>query len=153
MSNVFGETMPIIYTSDNTPYSLPMAFRFGRVEHFVKEIKSWRDLNNRIQQRVKGFRLNCSYNWEKLTDAQFDDLTSIVNNAGILYLKFSTIPRRFAVRVSGYEHDLENGFYFYDKASISFEGLDLIKNYPHPDLYYVMWPLLGRGVLVRDVNE
>ena len=153
MANVFGEAMPTIYTSDGQSLSLPLAMRFGRIEHFVKEIKTWRDLNNRIQQRVKGFRLNCFYYWEKISDENFSNLTNIVNNAGILYLKFSTIPRRFAVRVSEYEHDLEAGYHFYDKASISFEGLDLIKDYPHPDLYYTMWPLLGRGMLVRDVNE
>ena len=153
MANVFGTTMPTIYLSDSSSVSLPKAFRFGRTEHFIKETKSWRDLNKRIQTRIKGFRLQCSYNWEKLTDIQYDELNNIINDVGVIFLKFATIPRRFAVRVVDHSHDLEAGFINYDKGSIEFEGLDLIKDYPHPDLYYSMVPLLGRGMLIIDLNE
>lgn len=153
MANIFGNDSPTIYLSDGSQFALPMASRSGRSESFDKVIKSWFDLDKVYRERMEGFRLQCSYRWEKISQENIYSLIAVNNDTGILKLKFSSMPRLYPVRVSAFKHGLADGFATSDEAEIEFEGRHIIKEYPNPDLFYVMQPNLGRGAVVISLIE
>lgn len=152
MPNIFG-TPPTIYMSNGNTFTLPLAARGGRDEDFKKVIKTWMDLENNIQQRFKGFRLQCSYRFDYVSDTNIDRFALIVNDTGLIKIKFQTLPPLYLVRVSEFKHGLADGLNSADAVEISFEGLQLVKSFPTPDLFYSMPPLLGRGLIVVSLSE
>ena len=136
MANIFGVIPPKIIIN-GIEYQLPKTSRGGREETFVKIVTSWIDLNDEIQERVKGFRLQASYKYDFLTNDDFETLLIIfneINKTSNIQLKFQTIPRGYPVIVEKeINHGLAGGFNAYDSAEISFRGKTIVSEFPNPD--------------------
>lgn len=153
--NILGLPMPVIYIGGSA-YSLPLTDRGNRIESFDKEVKTWTDLDQRLHERIKGYRLRAEYSWDWLEPQEMNDLLDMYNeaeNTADLKIKFQNFPRRYSVKISEFEHELASGLGFKDSAAMSFIGVNLLDAFPNPDLYFSMVPLLGRGTIVRTLNE
>lgn len=155
LQNILGLEMPTLFV-DGVDYQLPRTDVGNRQETFEKEAKVYLDLNNEIHERVRGFRLQASWEWDYLTAIEFNDLMNIFNAAKTtndLKIKFATFPRRYAFHITNFEHDLADGRAFKSSASMEVEGLKLLNAFPDPDQFFTFPPMLGRGVLVRTLAE
>lgn len=156
MSNLFGVNPPIIYV-DDTPYQLPSPVRGGRDEDFPKEIKSWIDLDDEIHERIKGYRLETSYEYEFIENDDLEDLITIYNaisTSSNIKLKFQTLPRHYPIIVKKFKIDKGSGYSFTkDSAKISFIGKTLIDAYPNPDNVYTLLILRGKGSVIKTLTE
>ena len=153
--NILGKSMPTIYIS-GIAYILPRTDRGNRLETFDKETITWTDLDRRVHERIKGYRLRGEYEWDYLTPDQINDLLNIYNEAQKnidIKIKFSNFQRRYDVKVESFEHKLASGLAFKSGAKIEFMGIALLDAFPNPDLFYTMPPLLGRGIVVRTLVE
>ena len=153
--NILGKTMPTIYIGGIT-YLLPRTDRGNRLETFDKEVRTWTDLDRRVHERIKGYRLRGEYEWQYLSPTETNDLLNIYNEAQKnvnIKLKFANFPRRYEVRIEDFEHSLAGGLAFKDTISITFSGVNLLDAFPNPDQFYTMPPILGRGIIVRTRNE
>lgn len=162
MANLFGATPPIIYVG-NTAYQLPFSDRAGREEDFKKRLKVWRDLDNVLRKRVKGYELQCTYRWQNTevkaasdtSTVGIDELTTILNSEEQIYIKFSTLPTRYPVYIpdDGFKHGLADGLNDADAVELNLVGTTWIKAYPNPDLIYFMPPIYRFGAMVRTLEE
>lgn len=147
--------MPKIYVG-TVEYTLPVPDRGNRLETFDKEVKTWTDLDMRLHERIKGYRLRAEYEWERLTLDELNTLLDIynaANEATDIRIKFASFPRKYSVKIVGFEKGLTSGYGFIDAASMEFSGVDLLDAFPNPDSVYTMVPLLGRGLIVNSGNE
>jgi hypothetical protein len=120
--NILGRSMPTVYIG-GIAYILPTVEKGNRLETFDKEVKSWTDLDRRIHERIKGYRLRAEYEWDYLLPDEMNDLLNIYNEAQQNFdikIKFSSFPRRYDVRIESFEHGLANGLAFKDSATIEF---------------------------------
>ena len=149
MANIFGTTPPKIYLGtvkavsienqtayEYTEYSLEKPTTGGRYEDFQKESSFYFDLNDMMQEKIKGFRVIAKYNWKYITNDFLENLLEIANWRGPVFIKFQTIPRKYEVKVVSFKRENEGGYSKNDAASIEFQGVKLIKAYPNPDLFY-----------------
>lgn len=155
MSNLFGATAPIIYIGE-TQYQLPMPSRGGRDDHFPKEGKRWTDPEGEKHERIKGYRLKAEYEYEFIDNDDLENLITIFNaisDSSNIKLKFSTLPRKYAVIVDDFEKPLSDGYVKDDAAKISFIGKKLLKEYPNPDNVYSILLLRGKGLVVNTLAD
>jgi len=153
-SNIFGTSMPTVYV-DGVGYKLPIADENGRKENFEQEYKEWVDLYGTLHRKTLGYRLKAEYKFKALTSDEFQDFLNIYNSVDTidLRIKFSTIPRMYRISVDKFDHSLGVGQVYHDSLTISFNGIDRLKEFPNPDLFYTIPPILGRGVIVRTFEE
>lgn len=164
-TNIFGDNMPTIiiaetYEQDGATtrstgveYQLPTTTRNGRHENFEKVVgNSWVDLNDITHERIKGYRLVASYDYERLINDDFETLLDIYNESkktASIRIRFATIPIEYPVRVVGWDHGIYAGYTRYDSAKIEFEGVTIVKEFPNPDNIYNICPWLN-GIIVIE---
>ena len=152
MANIFGtERVKIII--DNNEFTFPKTSRGGREEDFIADKKIWIDLNKKLQERIKGYRLKAIYRYEILDSGEFEDLVNAYNSSKILFLKFDTVPRYFPVIITNFRHGLAGGLNTNDECEIEFTGTQLTKRYPNPDEFYASFYMLGTGLITRTLLE
>ncbi len=153
MANIFGTTPATIYLSNGSSFQLPKAGAGGREEDFIKEEKTWLDLNKDLQHRILGYRLECSYKWGYISSADYDNLVTADNHTGLIQIKFSTLPHRYAVRIVNLKHGLAGGFNSADAAEMILRGIRQIKSKPTPDLVYSVTFGPDPGSVTIDIND
>jgi hypothetical protein len=155
MANIFGTNAVTIYV-DEEAYDLPMPIRGGRNETFVKETKTWIDITNEIQERIKGYRLEAKYEYDFIENDDLENLITIYNavsKSSNIKLKFQTLPRHYPVIIEEFDRGLGSGYTFKDSAMIHFVGKTLVKNFPNPDLVYTILPMRGKGAVVNTLTK
>ena len=151
--NILGMTMPTVYV-DGVDYLLPITDRGNRKESFEKESKTWMDLDRILHERIKGYRLQATYEWDFLSNIEINDVLNIYNAAKTtndLKIKFSSFPRKYTFRIVGFTHKMSTGLGYKSSAKMSIEGINLLNAFPNPDQFITMPPLLGRGLVVRSL--
>lgn len=139
MANVFGTTTPTIYVG-STAKTLPAIARGGRTENFIKDPKTWIDLNGVIHERIKGYRLHARYVFGNLTSSTIDTILEIFNAKEQVYLQFSNLThKKFPVIVQpDIQHDLWNGISEKDQVVLEFVGTKLENNFYYSDIAFAM---------------
>lgn len=155
--NILGRAMPTIYV-DGVDYLLPTVEKGNRAENFVKVSKTWVDIDNIIQERVKGYRLVASYTWEILSNSDAEDLITIYNatkDSRDIRIKFSTFPRHYRIRIpdDGFNHSLAEGYSFRSSVSMDIEGVGLVRSFPTADQFITITPQLFQGSIIRTIVE
>ncbi|MCD4692650.1 MAG: hypothetical protein K8R79_07040 [Calditrichales bacterium] len=148
MANIFGVTPPKIIMNE-IEYQLTKTTK-GREETFVKEITIWQDLNRIIHERIKGYRLKASYSWGHIKNDDLENLLELYNTDKPLRMVFSVFTKQYKVRITSFKHGLDNGLSFADSAEIEFEGTELVKAFPNPDLMFTMSPMFFRGLVIYE---
>jgi hypothetical protein len=136
-------------------YTIPICTRNGRYEDFEKDIKLWYDLKHKLQSRTRGWRLVAEYSWENTEhwDDELEDILEIVNSDKKMFIQFGSIPRKYEVKVVEFKRGLADGLHFSDSVYVKFAGVNLINQYPNPDLFYMLKGQTASGTIFVEWKD
>ena len=150
MSNAFGVTPPTIFYGLKS-WPIPKTPRGKRDEDFVRITKNWTSPSLTFQERIKGYRFQASYEWNRLDQSDFDAIAEIYNYTGAVFVQLSVFPFRYQVHVKK-EKKLADGLSFADGAKLELVGTRVMKSYPRFDQIYTFIDPNDGLLVVTKIN-
>ena len=148
MSRILGTDLPVVYY-DNQEATLSKPSSNGRDEQFIEEnVSSYINLLKELVRRSDGFRLNCRYIYEYISETDLQTLLAI-SRATRIEIKFATIPAAYPVWMVIEERGNAAGRLWGDSIVIRFRGKKLSPGYPDPDAMSSIAPYQGFGPIVN----
>lgn len=141
MANLFGDAMPTLYANgETTSFQLPVTDNNAKNILFRKITKQWIDFNGVLQERTKGYRLECNFAWSEISATNLDNLIQFLNIPGQKFIWFSSFPqsRKYPFVVDEFEPGLQYGYDDGDSARLSLVGTHLIARLPSLDEFYAV---------------